>query len=212
MTEAERIAIVEVPIAAPVDEVWRWLRDPERIRRWHGWEYDGLDEEIRAIYLDGAEADEGARRLGFAGVGTTFEVEEPAAGRTRLRVTEPAPVGDDTFDEVAEGWITFVHQLAFALEEHPDEERRTLHLADATSGVEAGAPGEAFEVTTPWGDRLSGTVRYRTANQVGLRVEQFGDGLLVQHAPPPRGSGRAILTLYGFDDAALAALEERWAA
>jgi uncharacterized protein YndB with AHSA1/START domain len=193
---SDRNVIVDVTIAAPVDEVWRYLRDPELVRRWHGWEYDGLDDEIRAIYVDGAQPDEAAHRLGFAGVDTTFELEESGAGRTRLRVTEPAAAGGEEFDEIAEGWITFVHQLAFALEEHPAEERRTRQLAAAEFDVAPGAPGQAFEATAPWGDRLSGTVRYRTANQVGLRVEQFGDGLLVLHYPPG-GGGRAILTLYG---------------
>lgn len=37
MTESDPI-IVEVTVAAPPDAVWRALRDPAEIRRWHGWE------------------------------------------------------------------------------------------------------------------------------------------------------------------------------
>ena len=38
---------VEVTVDAPRDVVWRELTEPERIRHWFGWEYDGLDEEIK---------------------------------------------------------------------------------------------------------------------------------------------------------------------
>ena len=34
MSEPVRI---EVTVAAPVEEVWRALRDPAQLRRWHGW-------------------------------------------------------------------------------------------------------------------------------------------------------------------------------
>ena len=49
---------IEVTVDAPVAEIWASLRDPARIRRWHGWEYDQLDEEIRTIFLDDVRADE----------------------------------------------------------------------------------------------------------------------------------------------------------
>jgi uncharacterized protein YndB with AHSA1/START domain len=55
MADAERL-LIEVTMAAPVDAVWRALRDPAEIRRWFGWDYDGLDEEIRLILEEGAEA------------------------------------------------------------------------------------------------------------------------------------------------------------
>ena len=43
---------VEVTVEAPAGQVWSSLRDPKQIRRWHGWQYDQLDAEIREIYLD----------------------------------------------------------------------------------------------------------------------------------------------------------------
>jgi uncharacterized protein YndB with AHSA1/START domain len=52
--------IAEVEVAAPADAVWRALREPAEIRRWFGWDYEGLDEEIRQIFVDGAKADDGA--------------------------------------------------------------------------------------------------------------------------------------------------------
>ena len=38
---------VEVTVDAPRDVVWRELTESERIRHWFGWEYDGLDDEIK---------------------------------------------------------------------------------------------------------------------------------------------------------------------
>ena len=38
--------LFDVVIAAPADTVWRALRDRTEIRRWFGWDYDGIDDEI----------------------------------------------------------------------------------------------------------------------------------------------------------------------
>ena len=46
---------VEVEVDAPRDVVWRELTEPERIRHWFGWEYDGLDDEIKFIFVDHAK-------------------------------------------------------------------------------------------------------------------------------------------------------------
>jgi uncharacterized protein YndB with AHSA1/START domain len=229
MSDTDRVVIVETTIAAPPEDVWQALRDPGQIQRWHGWEHDGLADEIRQIYVDGAEADDAARTISFPAVATRFELE-PYPGGALLRVTKPAPTGDEPweafYDEIDEGWTSFVHQLAFALEHHAGEERRTVHLdgrapagggpltADVL-GLDAGDVGEPYEGTTPWGERLTGVVRFRGRNQIGLTVDAFGDGLLVLHAQPPsarppHGGGKAILTLYGLDDDALDALAERW--
>ena len=43
----------------------------------------------------------------------------------------PAPSWDAFYDDIREGWTTFVHQLHFALEQHPGAERRTLQLDGA---------------------------------------------------------------------------------
>ena len=40
---------VEVTVDAPRDEVWRELTEPEQIKHWFGWQYDGLDDEIKWI-------------------------------------------------------------------------------------------------------------------------------------------------------------------
>ena len=43
---------VEVSVDAPRDVVWRTLTEPEQIRHWFGWDYDGLDDEIELIFVE----------------------------------------------------------------------------------------------------------------------------------------------------------------
>jgi hypothetical protein len=190
MPHETRALIVETTIAAPSETVWRALRDPAEIRRWHGWDYDGLDDEIEAIYVKGAEASDEAGTIDLPEVGTRFAVERRGEA-TRVSVTKPAEgAGDGGFDEIDEGWITFFNQLRFYLERHPGEERRTVHLSDAASRVDA--------------DALSGEVLYRTPHQVGLSVAAWNDALIVLYE-----TGRVILSTYGVEEARLAEIGER---
>ena len=227
MTEPDRIA-VETSIAAPFETVWHALRDPASIRRWHGWEYDGLDTEIAEIYLHGVKADEPAGTIAIA-EGSRFVVEDHGP-QTVVRVTMAAPAGDagweEFYDDIREGWTSFVHQLRFALERHPGEDRRTLQLdgagprplVPAALGLDgAERAGEPYAGTTGWGERWSGEVLFRNEHQIGLTVDGYGPGLVVLHAKPPakrppHGGGMAIVTSYGLDAAAQATLEDRWAA
>ena len=39
MSNASNDVRVEVTLPAPFDEAWKWVRDPELVNRWHGWEY-----------------------------------------------------------------------------------------------------------------------------------------------------------------------------
>lgn len=144
--------IVEVVIEAPVETVWRALRDRDEIRRWFGWETDELDEEIEFIFFQASKADDDAHVLDGGPSGAI--ALEDRGGRTVVRVTRAAPTGswDGVYDEVNEGWLTFFQQLRFYIERHPGQERRTLHV-----------PGGGEE----W---------FRTENQVG---EVRDDGALV---------------------------------
>ncbi|SEU20425.1 SRPBCC family protein [Nonomuraea wenchangensis] len=221
---------VEVTISAPVEEVWRALRDPELIRRWHGWHFDGLDKEIELIYAQQATESPEEHRVEVQG-GDRFELTDAGEGRTHLRMTR-APLSGDAewdsyYDDVNEGWVTFIHQLRFALERHPGADRRTVFLSGsgaapplAAAGLAALtglAPGAPYEHAAPTGEPLAGTVWYRTDRQLGLTVDGWGDGLLVvAHTPPaavhPEGVAMMVLTTYGQTDEEFAALDARWTA
>jgi hypothetical protein len=130
--------IVEVVVAAPVDAVWRALRDPVEIRRWFGWEYDeqgGLPAEIELIFEQYATASETDLTLD-TGDGK-FELE-PRGDRTVVRITRAAPAGqsgwEGIYDEVNEGWLTFTQQLRFYLERHHGQDRRTELVERAGDG------------------------------------------------------------------------------
>jgi hypothetical protein len=199
---------VETTVAAPAAAVWRALRDPAEIRRWFGWDYDGLEAEIEEIFLsDTASEGDGTLDTG----GGRFELE-PRGDATVVRVVMPEPGMDD----VEQGWITFVQQLRFALERHPGRDRDTVYLSGDRAQALAPyrfadlAVGERYAATAPAGDELAGEVWFRSEHQLGLTVDAWGDGLLVVSAAP--GGGSAVLTTYGLDAGALAALRERWVA
>ena len=120
------------------------------------------------------------------GDGSRFELER-AGEATVVRVIMPA--AENGYDEIREGWTSFVMQLRFALERHPGEERRTLQLT-ASAPPDPGTFGEQL---------------YRNEHQVGVVVDDYGPGLLILHA-----NGMAIVTTYGLDDDAFAELERRW--
>jgi uncharacterized protein YndB with AHSA1/START domain len=122
--------IVELAIAAPADTVWRALRDPAEIKRWFGWEYEGFDEEVEYIFFKASSADDDARVLD-GGPGGTIALED-RGGETVVRVTRPEPASG--YDEVNEGWLTFMQQLRFYLERRHGRDRHTLHVP--TSGEE----------------------------------------------------------------------------
>ncbi len=221
---------IEVTLPAPVDVVWRWLRDPVEIRRWHGWEDEGLDDEIRLIFGPDAVADEVAGTLHMGGHLFTLVPDGPD---TVVRVTRATPIGSDLdwdafYDEVDEGWLTFLQQLRFALARHPDDDRRTLFLSGeiraatptppaevlGLDGVEGVAVGQRYGVDAASGEHLAGEVWFRSELQLGLTVDGWGDGLLVVAAgpsgPAPGATAMAVLTTYGLDDDTLDALSQRW--
>jgi uncharacterized protein YndB with AHSA1/START domain len=222
--------LVEVTVAAPADEVWRALRDPARITQWFGWDAETLAAEIEYIFATHALPDDAARVLRFDdGFADWFEVE--ARGETCVvRIVRPAPTPDhdwnDVFEDMTQGWISFVEQLRFAFARHAGASRRTVYLSGtpntgalgiAALGIPAQAPGARYAVTAPTGEALAGEVWHRNRHQVGLTVDGFGDGLIValDRAPDagsPTGWSSITITTYGLDDAAFDALDARWRA
>lgn len=230
MPDNDDLPVIEVTIVAGADEVWRALRDPDLIRRWHGWQFDGLDDEVRLIYFDNASADPDRYTLVVDG-GDRFTLH-PVDGGTVVRITR-APLGsnpewDAYYDDINEGWTMFLRHLRFGLERHALAERRTILLRGAAPEVPVLAAlglaeaadlpvGTRYRATGPTGDVLAGEVYAQTGRQWMFTVDGLGDGLLIiarQPAAPNRPDGRSmvLLTGYGLGEDEFAAVERRWTA
>jgi hypothetical protein len=227
--------VVEVTIAAPIERVWQALRDPVLLAQWFGWDYEKLAEEIEVIFQTGGVEVEPGRRLDLGG--DVFELEA-LGGSTRVRLVRAEAPKSDTwdgvYDDVDEGWRTFLGQLAFWLElQHGIDglasPRRTIYLAghreqadgpslSAAAGLTAIdrlAVGERYETTAVTGEPLTGVVRFRTEHQLGLAIDAWGPGMLVLAGRPPspkspHGGGFALLTTFGASDATVERLTEMW--
>ena len=180
------MVVVELTLPAQPDHVWRHLREPALISRWFGWDYEGLGHEIDVIFLQEPSVDDRGHLLEWGdGIQESDRIELVDRGvETVLRITRGAPA--DGYDDLAEGWITFAHQLRFALERGGRAERRTLHLAAADA-----LPGAAALAAD-----LPGAPWYRTEHQAGIVTK---DGLLTVWEKPPAGS--AAMTLSSFSGA-----------
>jgi hypothetical protein len=216
---------IEVTIAAPADEVWDALRTKDKIRHWHGWDYDGLDGEIDLVFFTDTVEDASAHTVKLHG-GDEFRLE-PHGDGTRVTLTR-APRGDNPdwdayYGDITEGWITFLHQLKFAVERQPGAVRRTLffvggndnavHLSTALhlADIAAGTPFQRDLL----GEDVKGELWYRTEHQLGITVDAWGNGLLIVSSvdstpSKPKGAAMAILSTYNLDDAHLADLDARW--
>jgi uncharacterized protein YndB with AHSA1/START domain len=230
----EPAPVIEVTVSAPIGDVWRALREPDLLRNWHGWDYrtpdggDGLDAEIQVIYFNEAVTEEPPTRL-FLGT-DVFDLTETDEG-VRVRLTR-APRGanpdwDAYYDDITEGWTTFLHQLKWAVQRHPGQARVT-HFTAGTPHESgpivprlglaeiAGRPiGSDYAVTLPMGLDIAGTVYLHTESQLGLTVDGWGDGLLMLADSPPAehrpvAGSAAILSTYGLSETDLAELRATW--
>ena len=221
--------VIEVTVGAPIETVWKHLRDPELIARWHGWEYDGLDQEIDVIYAEGAREGatpyvletRGGAAPGSFEQGDRFDLREED-GATVVRITR-GPKGSDPdwdamYDDITQGWVSFLAQLRFAVERAPAAVRRTVFVSSGPGdavrgllGVAGLAVGEAYDAP-PLG---AGHVWFRTDDQTGLTVEAYGPGVVVLADKPGQAPGRAeasmaIVSTYGLDDHVFAEVQDAW--
>jgi hypothetical protein len=229
---ADRV-LVEILVAAPIETVWKAVRDPLEMQRWFGWDYPNLAADLDMMFsgLKTVIANDAERTLFDEPDRFTFEA---VGAQTIVRVIRSAPVTDDAwtgiYSDVIEGWLTFFQQLKFVLERHPGAARRTLYLNGRAASAATPQPaealglaplsilpvGERYSVKTATGETLEGTVQHRGSYQLGLTVDGYGDGLVIVSARPrtaksPYGGGNIIVTTYGLDDAAYAQVRERWA-
>jgi uncharacterized protein YndB with AHSA1/START domain len=183
---------VEVSVDAPRDVVWRTLTEPEQIRHWFGWDYDGLNDEIELIFVDHARL-RPPDRIEMSDDGL-IELEE-RDGRTVIRATKPGDLDAvewvDVYGDIEEGWITFFNQLRHRLERHPDSTRRMI-VRNANLAALPELPGE------PWHSS-----RYQ-------RGADSDGALAIVFRKPDSGESMLLVTTYDLDDDAFAAVERRW--
>jgi hypothetical protein len=76
------------------------------------------------------------------------------------------------------------------------------------------APGSAYTAESATGDVHSGSLWFTSRHQLGLTVDDWGDGLLVvAEGPaggPPYDGAQATLTTYGLDARRQEELRDRW--
>jgi hypothetical protein len=211
---------LSVHINADARQVWLMLREPRLIRQWHGWDADTLDEEIRSIYFAPSVVEGPNHTFVTVDGGDTFTIEPVRDGvQVTIERVEAEP------DEITEGWITFLQQLRFALERHPSGTRRTAFFsgepADGGSIIgklnaeQLQQPGDSYSLTLPNGHELTGTVWFRTENQLGLTVSGYGEhgeGLVIVADGPSleRRSSLAVISTYSLGAQALHAAWDSW--
>lgn len=213
-----RDVAVEVTIAAPIEVVWRALRDRDDVRRWHGWDYEDIEAEIDVIYFAEREKEEsqpeGPQRRLLRGA-NVFELEQ-RGDDTVVRVVMAEPPESDAwhgwYADIRHGWFTFIQQLRFYVERHRGEDRRTVFLSGFPADPAQpelpellGLDGFAGSASLLTGDEITGESWFVDEHQVGVTVDQWGDGLLeVTRGRTPAG---AILSFYGTDPTEV---EQRW--
>jgi hypothetical protein len=194
---------VEVPVRAGRDEVWTAVTQPPVLRQWFGWDYDGLDAEIRQIFVDEATL-LAPERMGWAD-GSFLEVTGDDTASTVRAVRDGKPHPDpDAYDAIEEGWRAFLVQLRFLLEEKPRGRRRTLYLTGETTGRHA-----TGLVAGDW---------HRAGRRVAWAATPDGHLVVAAGNEPldrPGATGmQVIVSTFGLDDDAFAAVHDdltrRW--
>lgn len=230
--------VISVDVPVDFETAWAHVRDPGLIRRWWGWDHEGLDHDIERTFLREATVQRPDPQLPVAWLhwhnNDRLEVRGGLSRRhSTVLVRRPDHLllasYDGVRDEVDEQWITWLHQLRFALTEHFGQERRSFAVHGLAGerqdrilyqaglyGARGTPVGGAVEIRRPDGSIAGGRLEYSTPHQFGVRLRGHGDSLLVvQLLPPasrpPRGSVNVFWSVWGLEGSDLAAAEDRWA-
>lgn len=195
---------VEVVVDAPRETVWAALTEPERVREWFGWEYDGLAEEIQHIFVDHADPFP-PDRIALE-VGQELQVGAEG-GRTAVRAIMPGALDGElagTYDGMEEGWRSFFEQLRYLLERRPAGTRHTVRLVGTATGEQLLAALDAVETKEEWHD----------STYQRMVVDTEGR-LVVAAAEVPLAGGKAapvslVVNAYGLDDEGRERLATEW--
>jgi uncharacterized protein YndB with AHSA1/START domain len=190
---------VDVTVDAGRDEAWEAVTQPAVLHQWFGWDYDGLDAEIRQIFVDEATL-LAPERMGWAD-GSYLEVSG-GDDRARVRVAREGSGrgGPDRYDAIEEGWRAFLLQLRYLLSARPAGRRRTLYLTGETTGWQA-----LSLVDGEW-ERFGPRVAW-TTNPDGHLV------VVAARVPlddPDAARVEVTVSTFGLDDAAFEARREEW--
>jgi hypothetical protein len=200
MTEQQPFEVT-TEIDAPIVTVWRALTVPAIVHEWFGYDYDGLDAEIQAIFAAGPQLTEPTKMEFDDGSSIQLAADGP---RTIVRAVLPGSLTDaqweDLYDDIAEGWRTFLEQLRFLLETRPSGQRRTLYLTGKASGAQVAG----LVSGKPWysGRRQRHCVEPQ-GHLLALAVDQDLAGTEI-------GSVNLLITTFGLEDAAFEQLRDPW--
>lgn len=151
---------LSVVINSDAPQVWTMLREPAKVAQWHGWEADDQAAEINAIYF-GPNVVESADHTSIVVDGGDIFTLKPVPTGTEVSVTRAAIDHNSEWaawdEDITQGWLTFLHQLRFALEHHPHGKRRTFFFSVPGTGAPRSTnwacprcPNPANRIRSPW--------------------------------------------------------------
>ncbi|WP_426998122.1 SRPBCC domain-containing protein [Pseudarthrobacter sp. N5] len=222
---------LSVVINSDAQHVWTMLREPAKVAQWHGWESAEQAAEIKEIYFNSTVVEGAGHTTLTVDGGDVFTLKPVPAG-TEVSITRAALDHNSEWaawdEDVTQGWLTFLHQLRFALERHPHGTRRTSHLSlPGGSGsvieklglADVPAPGEPYSLTLDTGEEISGKVWFRSNHQVGLTVHSYAEhseGLVIVADQPvipairPDGGALVIVATYDLGAHSLETIRALW--
>ncbi|MCY1142837.1 activator of HSP90 ATPase [Actinoplanes sp. Pm04-4] len=191
---------LEISVTAGRDEAWESVTQADVLHQWFGWDYDGLEAEIKQIFVDEATL-WAPEQMGWAD-GSYLEVTGgDDSARVRVAREGTGRGGPEVYDAIEEGWRSFLVQLRFLLDRRPQGRRRTLYLTGETTGRQA-----LSLVAGDW-ERFGPRVAW-TVDPDGHLVVVAGRVPLDE---PSAARFEVTVSLYGADDAGFEAAREAWA-